>query len=88
MYDNHSHITTIAEVEDFAKFLYVQKKLAFHPDDDFADYISSESNEPFLSNEEVELFNRLMNECFNVCDSVNEDIYDVMGKLHPLLAEK
>lgn len=85
MYNSHSHITSITEVEEFAQFLYNQKKLAFHPDEDFADYISAESNEPFFTNEEIELFNRLTVECFEVCENVNVDIYEVMGKYHPLM---
>lgn len=87
MYDIHSYISTIAEVENFAKFLFNEKHLAFHPDEDFAEYISNETHEPLFTENDVELYNRLMNECFVVCENANEDIYEVMCKYHPLLAE-
>ena len=85
MYNSHSHITSITEVEEFAQFLFNQKKLAFHPDDDFAEYVSMGTNEPLFNSEEIALFNRLTEECFNVCKTANVDIYEVMGKYHPVI---
>ena len=74
-------------MEEFAQFLYYQKKLAFHPDDDFAEYISAESHHALFSNDEIELYNRLTDECFEICEAENEDIYEVMGKYNPFLAD-
>ena len=85
MYNSHSHITSITEVEEFAQFLFNQKKLAFHPDDDFAEYVSMGTNEPLFNSEEIVLFNQLTEECFKVCETANVDIYEVMGKYHPLM---
>ena len=85
MYDIHSHITTLEDVANFAKFLYNDKQVAFHPDDDFAEYVSMGTNEPLFNSEETALFNRLIEECFNVCETANVDIYEVMGKYNPLM---
>lgn len=85
MYDIYSHITTLEDVENFVKFLYIDMQVAFHPDDDFAEYVSMETNEPSFNSEEIALFNRLTEECFNVCETANVDIYEVMGKYNPLM---
>lgn len=87
MYDENSHITSILEVEEFAKYLYEVKGINFHPDDDFADYAIGESNQPFFNVSEVAIFNRLVDECFCVCRQYGADIYDVMGKFHPLMQD-
>lgn len=78
MFDIHKTILTIQEVKDFAKYLYSVHKVAFHPDDTFDEYISSNKDNLF-SKEEIELLNIRMEECFVICNKYNQDIYDVMG---------
>jgi len=85
MYNKNSRISTIEDVQDFAKYLYNERMLAFHPDDDFADYVNDETGEPSFSEEEIPLFNHLMDECFDVCEREKKDIYEVMSAFHPLL---
>ena len=85
MYDQGFNIETIKDVQDFAKFLYYERKVAFHPDDDFADYVSDETGKQSFSKKEIPIFNRLMDECFKVCERENRDIYEVMSEFHPLL---
>ena len=84
-YNTQSSIQSIADVQEFAKYLSYEREVAFHPDDDFADYFCHETQEPTFSKSEVKLFNRLMDECFSVCERENKDIYETMGEFHPIL---
>ncbi len=85
MYDENYSIETIVDVQNFAKYLYNDRKVAFHPDDNFADYVSDETGKQTFLKEEIHIFNRLMDECFQVCERENRDIYEVMSEFHPLL---
>jgi hypothetical protein len=73
-------IGTIDEVKKFAKYLAFEVRLNFHPDDDFICYLDSNSNEQLFSNEDIVIGNKLMNDCFDVCERENIDVYEVMGK--------
>ena len=84
MYNEDYNIETIKDVEDFAKYLYNERGVAFHPDDDFAEYENIETHEPTFNTEEAILFNRLMEQCFDVCKRNGKDIYDVMIEFHPI----
>jgi hypothetical protein len=70
-------INTISDVEQFAKHLVQVEKLSFHPDDDFRDYVTN-ANQPFYTTQEAELRNKLMNECFDVCEKEKVDFYGVV----------
>ena len=72
-------ITTIEEVKAFAKYLTNGLHLNFHPDDDFSFYVNYETKDPTFSLEEAAKYNALMNECFDVCEKENVDVYEVMG---------
>ena len=84
MYDKDYNIVTIKDVQDFAKFLYNERGEAFHPDDDFADYENCETHEPTFSESEISLYNRLMEQCFHVCEQNGRDIYSVMIEFHSI----
>lgn len=86
MFDIHKNILTIQEVKDFAKYLYSVHKVAFHPDDTFDVYISS-NKENLFSKEEIELLNIRMEECFNICNKYDQDIYELMGNEKIILYE-
>lgn len=60
-YTEETHITTVAEVNNFFIHIYKELKLNWHPDDDFVYY--------FINNmqSQVSLYNRLSDECFDVC---------------------
>ena len=87
MYNNNSKIKTIEDVERLAKYLYNERHVAFHPDDDFADYVNDETGESTFTEVEIPLFNHLMDECFEVCEREMKDIYEVMSAFHPLLQQ-
>ena len=74
------NITTIEDVKLFAFQLVNEENLNFHPDNDFLDYINTETNLPVYLLEESKKLNALMNKCFEVCEQYNEDIYELMGQ--------
>ena len=76
-YDNDSHITSVEEVESFFDYLLEERKIIFHPDDSFGDYINYETKEPIFTKEEVILFDRLMDESFDVFEKRGVDIYQI-----------
>jgi hypothetical protein len=70
-------IKTVKDVEAFAKQL-IAEGVSFHPDDDFRDYVFFKENKPCYSEEEADKRNKLMEQCFNVCEKDGIDIYAVM----------
>jgi hypothetical protein len=75
-------IQTLDDVKAFAKYLTVHEKLVLHPDEDFNNYVSLETQLPIYSKEDAELRNDLMNQCFQVCEQNNEDVYDSMSEVY------
>lgn len=73
-----TEIKTLADVKSFAEHLITVEKVNTHPDDDFFDYVNYKTKAPIYSNEEALLRNRLMEECFEVCQKENADVYDIM----------
>lgn len=76
-YNSDSHIKSVEDVKAFFHHLVSERKLNFHPDDDFADYICYEDKTPSFTEDEVVLYNRLMKESFNVCEKSQNDIYAI-----------
>lgn len=76
-YNSESHINTVDQVKEFFDYLAMERKVNFHPDDDFSDYINLNTNEPTFNAEEVAIFNTLMDESFVVCESNQTDIYEL-----------
>ena len=76
-YTTESHIKSVKDVETFFHHLVAERKLSFHPDDMFEDYVSCEGGINTFTLEECAIYNRLMDECFNVCEKDGVDIYNV-----------
>ena len=76
-YNNESHIRSVEDVKAFFHHLVDERKLNFHPDDDFADYISLDDKTPSFTDDEVILYNRLMEESFDACEAAGVDIYEL-----------
>ena len=76
-YTAASHINSVKDVEVFFHHLVDDRKVNFHPDDDFANYVCLADNTPSFSAVEVVMYNRLMDESFDVCDKADIDIYDI-----------
>ena len=72
-----AEIKSINDVEAFFKHLLENESLNFHPDEDFRNYIHLETKLPSYSIEEAELRNKLMQDCFNVCEREGTDIYKI-----------
>lgn len=76
-YNTDIHITTIEEVRTFFHHLAFDRNLSFHPDDSFSDYTNNKTGELSFSVAEALLYDRLMSECFSVCDTHGQDIYEL-----------
>lgn len=76
-----TQIKTINNVKEYAATL-VSEGTSFHPDNDFNEYITLENGLPAYSKEEATLRNRLMDECFTICGTEGEDIYQIMLEVH------
>lgn len=76
-YNNQSHITKLTDVVDFFEHLLYERRVSFHPDDDFAEYVSKDSDEQSFTDEEVVIYNRLMQESFDVCEETGVEIYSI-----------
>lgn len=74
-YNSSSHISTIKDVENFFHHIVAERKVNFHPDDRFDVYVNTETKEPTFTPEECTIYDRLMDEAFEVCEQNGLDIY-------------
>ena len=72
-----TQITNVEDVANFAQHLIHVEKLSVHPDDDFTAYTNFETRLPFYTEKEAEDRNQLMNQCFDVCEQNNIEIYEI-----------
>lgn len=84
-YTNNDHIASIDEVKAFASYLVNDLGVSIHPDNDFAEYVCYKTGERTFTDEEAAIGNRLMEECFEVCEKNGVDIYEL---LLPVLQKK
>lgn len=71
------HITTLSEVRRYASYLGVDLKVSFYPKDKFESYVD-DKGEPIFTPEEALIGNRLMAECFDVCEEEGKELYEEM----------
>ena len=76
-YNSESKIATIDDVKKFFHHLVSERNLNFHPDDRFEDYVSCDDGSNTFSQEECSVYNRLMDESFDVCEKNGVDIYAI-----------
>ena len=76
-YTEDSQIENLIDVVHFFEHLLYEKKLSYHPDDDFSDYVNTMDDSPSFTNEEVRLYNRLMDQCFDICKKEEMDICSI-----------
>lgn len=70
-YTIDSHITTIKEVQLFIRYAVSELGwVEFHPDDSFAAYRK-------MNPDLVPLYDRLLQECKDVCAAAGRDIYQI-----------
>lgn len=76
-YTSESHIKSAKDVETFFHHIVSERKVNFHPDDMFEDYVSCEGGINTFTLGECAIYNRLMDESFAVCENEGVDIYSV-----------
>lgn len=76
-YNIDSHIKTVEDVKAFFHHFVYERKVNFHPDDDFVDYINYEDKTPSFTEDEVTVYNGLMEESFIICEKAGVDIYTI-----------
>ncbi len=71
-------IQKIETVEDVTMFFneLLNEGIAFHPDNPFENYIQDETEQPFYSDEEIQVRNELLVQAFLVCEREDVDIYE------------
>ena len=77
-YSQDSHITTAEEVKSFFHHIVYDLGINFHPDDDFKNYVCYKTGERTMDDKQAELYNRLMDEAFDVC---GEEVYEIGSDL-------
>ncbi|HEY1032097.1 MAG TPA: hypothetical protein VGD89_10000 [Flavipsychrobacter sp.] len=75
-----TQINGIEDVKTFFRQLLVED-LNFHPDTPFEDYINCESRQDTYTPEEAATRNKIMGACFEVCESINIDIYELANDI-------
>lgn len=84
IYGKENHILLTKDVETFFHHIVHERKVNFHPDDMFEDYVSCEGGINTFTNEECAIYNRLMDESFKICEKERLDIYEIgMKELMP-----
>ena len=74
------HITSVEDVRQFANYLGNGLKLRFDPGASFDKYLDEYTYKPRFSKEEIKTGNRLMKECYDVCDVNDKNIYEIMAE--------
>lgn len=86
-YTLSSKIESITHVEMFVKYLYEDLGLNFHPDDDFKDYINDVTKEKIFNEADANIYNNLVDDCFNVCEKNDVDFYKIALRNNPILQD-
>lgn len=76
-YTSDSHIMSVKDVKIFFHHIVSERKVNFHPDDMFEDYVSCEGGINTFTLGECAIYNRLMDESFAVCNNEGVDIYAI-----------
>ena len=84
-YSSLTKIKTIEDVEQFVKYIYQDLEVNFHPDDDFNDIINHETGKKSFTDKEANLYNKLVEDCFSVCERNKVDFYEIAYNNHPIL---
>lgn len=74
-------VKTIGDVKTFLTQI-IGEGTCIHPDDDFKDIVNTKTGEVTYNKDEAALRNKLMQECFAVCESTGQDIYDLGLTIH------
>ena len=75
-YNKDSHNNNVDDVRKFFHYIVDERNVNFNPDDMFRDYMLADGSNAFTP-EECEIYNRLVEEAFKICDKENVDIYEI-----------
>ena len=76
-YNANSHIMTVKDVETFFHHIVFERKVNFHPDDMFEDYVPCEGGINTFTLGECAVYNRLMDESFAICENEGVNICEI-----------
>lgn len=76
-YTSESHIKSVKDVEAFFHHIVSERRVNFHPDDMFEDYVSCEGGINTFTLGECAVYNRLMDESFAICVNEGVNIYEI-----------
>ena len=74
-----TRIETIQDVKDFAEYIKVVDNAAISPDDSFSEYANYKTLELTYTKEEADKRDKLMEQCFEVCEREGVDIYELLS---------
>lgn len=74
-------IDSIEAMKGFFRDIIVEQNVALMPDDDFADYVKTGTDEPSFTQEEADHLNQVMTDCFQYCEENDFDIYEIAGEI-------
>lgn len=75
-YNKDSHINNVDDVRKFFHYIVEDRNVNFNPDDMFEDYMLSDGTTAFTP-DECEIYNRLVEEAFDICEKEESDIYEI-----------
>lgn len=76
-YNIDSHIKSVEDVNTFFHHIVSERKVNFHPDDMFEDYVSCEGSINTFTLDECAVYNQFMDESFDICKKEGVDIYSI-----------
>lgn len=86
-FDENLQIVSMRDVAEFTVYCYRGLSVSLHPDDAFIEYIDVKTKQPAFTPKHAKLLDRRMDECFQVCEKHDMDIYDFMLNLYNILCE-
>ena len=85
-YTKNTHITNVDEVKNFFHNALSDRNIALHPDDSLTDFSEEQLKQMNVTKDEAVNYDRLMDECFEVCKREKADIYGLyIDEYLPLL---
>lgn len=75
-----SDIFTVQQAEEFMRQL-VREGTNAHPDEDFNNYIHMATGLATYTAGEAAARNRLMEQCFGICEAAGLDVYNIMQEV-------
>lgn len=86
--NENTKMCSVKDVEAFFHHIVYDRKVNFHPDDSFEDYIDILTKEASFTSDECNIYNRLMDEAFEVCECEGVDIYEIgINELNSLVTK-